>query len=788
MNEAQTRKDLIDPAIEKAGWTKANGCQVLVEQSAVEFAPGKVGKVHGKPLAADYVLTYRGRRLVVIEAKRDEVDASLGFDQAIKYGRLLGMTAAYATNGKEIYEMDLQTGGATPVKSFASPQEIWKRAFPNECGWRDTFTNEPFWFCAGKKVRYYQELAVNRVLDAVAEQKTRMLLTLATGTGKTFIAFQIAWKLMRTKWNLESAKNDGVKGTRSPRILFITYRNFLANQGLIDFSGFEEKACVRVTPEAVHKAGDKVPTNASVYFTIIDTFMVGEEGHEFFHQYDPNFFDFVIIDECHSGASNDEGRWRKVLEYFKSAYQLGMTATPKRDVNADTYKYFGKPVFEYSLQQGIEDGFLTPFRVMKAESTIDEYEYCEGDEVVAGEDEFDKDKTYVEKDFYHGRISIRARDEHRVDELMAKIDPMEKAIVFCYNQSHAAHIAAMINARQKIKDKTPDYCRRVTADDGAKGETILKQFQRHDKLFPVILTTSVKLSTGLDARNVRTIVLMRPVNSMVEFKQIVGRGTRLFDNKYYFTIFDFVNASTKFEDPDWDGPPVCPKCGNDPCTCKKPKKGGGGESKPCPVCGNLPCTCPKEDKTIKVKLGEKHAVQVKTDWQTLIMFGGKPISVDEFVKKVYGKISMFIDSAEALRTAWSNPKTRKVLLEKLADEGFDLERLKELQKLVESQDCDLLDVLEYVAFELPRVKRAARADAARETLATWVKNDNQIEFYNFVLDNYVKDGVDVFLAQDGLSKMIKVKYQTIPDAVKALGPIPSIQSGFIELQKNVYAA
>ena len=788
MNEAQTRKDLIDPAIEAAGWTKANGCQVLVEQSAVEFAPGKVGKVKSKPLAADYVLTYRGRRLVVIEAKRDELDASLGFDQAIKYGNLLGMTAAYATNGKEIYEMDLRTGGATPVKAFASPQEIWKRAFPNECGWRDTFTAEPFWFNAVKKVRYYQELAVNRVLDAVAERKKRMLLTLATGTGKTFIAFQIAWKLMRTRWNLESAKTDGVKGARSPRILFITYRNFLADQGLIDFGGFEDKACVRVTPETVHKAGDKVPTNASIYFTIIDTFMVGEEGHEFFRQYDPDFFDFVIVDECHSGASNDEGRWRKVLEYFKSAYQLGMTATPKRDVNGVTYKYFGKPVFEYSLQQGIEDGFLTPFRVMKAESTIDDYEYRDGDEVVAGEEEFDKTKTYEEKDFYHGRIKIRERDEHRVDELMAKIDPMEKAIVFCYNQSHAAHIAAMINARQKIENKTPDYCRRVTADDGAKGEAILKQFQRSDKLFPVVLTTSVKLSTGLDARNVRTIVLMRPINSMVEFKQIIGRGTRLFDRKYFFTIFDFVNASKKFEDPDWDGPPVCPKCGCDPCVCKKPKPRAGGGAKPCPVCGNLPCTCEKQDKTIVVKLGAEHAVQVSTSWQTLIMYNGKPVPVDEFVKRVYGKLAMFVDSADALRKAWSNPTSRQMLLDKLAEEGFDLDRLRELQKLVDSQDCDLLDVLEYVAFELPRKKRAARAAEARKTIPAWAANAKQVEFYNFVLDNYVADGVDVFLAADGLSKLVRVKYHTVPDAVRALGSLSAIHSGFVELQKRVYAA
>ena len=373
MNEAQTREDLINPAIRKAGWTTANGCQMLVEQSACEFAPGRVGKVRGKPLKADYILTYRGRRLVVVEAKSDEHQAIEGYEQALKYGKLLGMTAAYTTNGREILEVDLIKGGCEPVAEFPSPQEIWKRAFPNENGWRDAFNATPFWFDAVKKPRYYQELAVNRVLDAIAEQKQRILLTLATGTGKTFIAFQIAWRLFKAKWNLQAAKGNGKPVDRSPRILFLTDRNILANQGLIDFSGFADDALARVTPAAIHKRGDLVPKNATVFFTIYDTFMCGEKGKEFYRQYDADFFDLIIIDECHRGGAKDESTWRQVLDYFSAAYQLGMTATPKRDVNADTYKYFGRPVFEYSLQQGIEDGFLTPFRVQKATCTIDTY-------------------------------------------------------------------------------------------------------------------------------------------------------------------------------------------------------------------------------------------------------------------------------------------------------------------------------------------------------------------------------------------------------------------------------
>lgn len=788
MNESQTRLDLIDPAIRRAGWTAENDCRMLVEQSACEFAPGRVGKVRGKSLRADYILTHRGRRLVVVEAKSDECKAIEGYEQALKYGRLLGMVAAYATNGKEILEVDLTTGGTTEVAAFPSPQEIWKRAFPFENGWRDAFTGEPFWFDGVKKPRYYQELAVNRVLDALAAGQRRTLLTLATGTGKTFIAFQIAWKLVKTKWNLQSAESNGNPGVRTPRILFLTDRNILANQGLVDFSGFPDDALARVTPDAIHKRGDKVPTNATVFFTIYETFMCGEKGREFYRQYAPDFFDFIIIDECHRGGANDESAWRQVLDYFSTAFQLGMTATPKRDVNADTYKYFGRPVFEYSLQNGIEDGFLTPFRVEKATSTIDQYDYDECDTVVAGEEELDKEKTYEEKDFYRGHIRIRERDEERVKELLGKISPMDKTIIFCYNQPHAMEIMGMVNKFQKADPKTPDYCKRVTADDGDQGEQYLKEFQNNEKLLPVVLTTSQKLSTGVDARNVRNIVLMRPVNSMVEFKQIIGRGTRLYDNKYYFTIYDFVGASKKFEDADWDGPPE-PKEG------KGDKgdggdhgdNGDGGDGRICPVCGNKPCTCEKKDKTVVIRLGKGRSIQVKTGWETLIMYDGKMIPVEEFVRKVFAGVSSLVGSAEELRKAWSAQASRRKLLERLAENGFDIERLKELQKMTDSEDCDILDVLEYVAFEIPMKKRIERAQYARLGMTEWVESERHKEFYAFVLDDYEKSGMDTFTNEDALSSLIVTKYHSIKDGMAALGDIQTISEGFAALQRSVYA-
>ena len=748
MNEAQTRLNLIDPAIRAAGWTAENDCQVLVEQTV---APGRVGKVRGKPLRADYILCHRGRRLVVVEAKSDEHQAIEGYEQALKYGRMLGVQVAYATNGREILEIDLATGGANPVSEFPAPQELW--SFMGLGGGASSSRS-------------------------------------ATGTGKTFIAFQIAWKLFKARWNLQAAEGDGRPGARTPRILFITDRNILANQGLIDFSGFDEHALARVTPKAIHRRDDKVPTNATVFFTIYETLMQGEPGREFYRQYAPDFFDFIIIDECHRGGAKDESTWRQILEYFEPAYQLGMTATPKRDVNADTYRYFGRPVYEYSLLQGIEDGFLTPFRVQKATCTIDDYEYDDCDTVVAGEEELDKEKTYEERDFYRGRIRIRERDEERVRELLDKINPMDKTIIFCYNQPHAMEIMSMVNKFQKLAEKTPDYCRRVTANDGEEGERFLREFQNNEKQFPVVLTTSQKLSTGVDARNVRNIVLMRPVNSMVEFKQIVGRGTRLFDEKYYFTIYDFVGASDKFDDPDWDGSPVCPKCGCDPCVCKHGTKtgGGGGGAKPCPVCGNLPCTCEKEEKTVVIKLGKGRAIQVKTEWKSLIMYDGKMISVEEFVKKVFSKVTGLVGTAEKLRKAWSEQATRRDLLAKLAENGFEMERLKELQKLIDSEDCDLLDVLEYVAFEEPMKKRVERADAAKLNLSKWTGGESASEFYGFVLENYVRGGVEVFTREDALSQLIVTKYHTIPDATKALGNLKQISAGFAKLQKEVYAA
>nr|MCR5699078.1 DEAD/DEAH box helicase family protein [Treponemataceae bacterium] len=709
--------------------------------------------------------------------------------------------------------------------------------FPEKNDWRDKFNLEPFNRDGGKQPRYYQENAVNAVLDAISRKVDRILLTLATGTGKTYIAFQICWKLMQTRWNI--AENG-----RLPRILFLADRNILANQAFNAFGAFDQNALARITPKEIRKNGGKVPMGASIYFTIFQTMLCGSDGEdgeralraasepaegvakkgvsssergedlplqEYYKQYPQDFFDFIIIDECHRGGANDESEWRKLMEYFQPAYQLGLTATPKRTINGDTYKYFGEPVYQYSLKQGIEDGYLTPYRVKSCSNQIiDEYVYNEDDKIIQGEDLLDKEKTYTEADFYHGKIKIRERDELRVAEFLESANPEEKAIVFCATQNHAMQIRDMINSQAK---RGVNYCVRVTADDGAEGEEQLRKFQDNEKTIPTILTTSQKLSTGVDAQNVRNIVLMRPVPNMIEFKQIIGRGTRLFDDKYYFTIYDFVGAHKQFYDEEWDNPnpvcpicekypcecdkhPKCPVCGKWPCECKKtPRKCPiCGQSpcicppKPCPICGNLPCTCPKELIEIELSDGRKAKIKKDFQWEERVMYDGKLITLKEFADILVDKNTLpkFFSDAEDLRKQWQNPETRLALLEKMEHEGFSLDKLLKVQEMLNYEKCDLLDVLEYLAYNENPIEREKRVKIVLPEIVSHL-NKNQKEFVNFVLHQYIQRGYTE-LSMENLPELIKLKYGTSNDAKAVLGSIPEIRNIFIDFQKELYSA
>ena len=793
MNEAETRAEVIDPKLKACGWGVVEDSKILRERDVCKITDGRiqVGGGRKKPLIADYILVYKGIKLAVVEAKSDELEVGEGVAQAKQYASKLNLETTYSTNGKEIYQICMKTCAEGLVTNFLSPQELWDKTYTDQNDWRDKFTNIPFEDKSGTwQLRYYQEIAIKNTLEAVAQNRDRILLTLATGTGKTAIAFQIAWKLFQTRWNL---KRDG---QRRPRILFLADRNFLADQAFNAFSAFPEDAMVRIKPKDIRKKG-KVPTNGSIFFTIFQSFMSGADKdgkpEPYFGEYPKDYFDFVVIDECHRGGANDEGNWRGILEYFSPAVQLGLTATPKRNDNIDTYKYFGEPVYIYSLKEGINDGFLTPFKVKRIQTTLDDYIYTSDDNIIEGE--IEEGKIYEEPDF-NKIIEIKEREAKRVQIYMNEANQNEKTIIFCATQIHAAAVRDLVNQYKKSKD--PNYCVRVTANDGEIGEQFLREFQDNEKTIPTVLTTSQKLSTGVDARNIRNIVLMRPVNSMIEFKQIVGRGTRLFDGKEFFTIYDFVDAYHHFQDDGWDGealpcevcgkivcecigtpspePQPCKVCGQRPCICEKESP------QPCEKCGERPCVCIKKVK-IKLKDGKEREIQhmIATSFWSA---DGRPISAEEFLESLYGELPNFFKDEEELRRIWSVPATRKSFLEKLEEAGYGKDELSNLQKLINAEKSDLFDVLEYVSFAIKPITREERVVNASSQIFGSM-DDKQKDFLSFVLSKYIETGVSE-LDQDKLPSLLELKYQSITDAAEALGGVEIIKNTFIEFQKYLY--
>ena len=781
MNEAETRADHIDPALRAAGWGVVEGSRILREKQC-EITPGRLlgGGKRAKAEIADYVLVYRNTKLATIEAKAWDKPYTEGVGQAKSYSTKLAVRFAYATNGQKIYCIDMATGAEGDVTQYPSPDELWDKTFTEadaaNAVWRDRFAAIPFEDQGGTwQGRYYQDIAITRVLESIAAGRDRILLTLATGTGKTFIAFQLAWKLFQSRWNLKDWQ-AGTEPTRRPRVLFLADRNTLADQAYNAFSAFENTSpgsLVRIAPDEIRRTG-RVPKNGNVFFTIFQTFMSGPGDTPYFGEYPPDFFDFIVVDECHRGGANDEGNWRSILDYFAPAVQLGLTATPKRKLNADTYAYFGEPVFVYSLKEGINDGFLTPFKVKQIATTLDDYTYTPDDAVVAGE--VVAGKRYVESDF-NKIIVIPEREAYRVKLLMGMINQREKTIVFCATQPHALMVRDLINQNKTSTD--PMYCVRVTADDGARGDEALRAFQDNEKTIPTILTTSQKLSTGVDARNVRNIVLMRPVGSMIEFKQIIGRGTRLFDGKDYFTIYDFVRAHHHFSDREWDGEPIEPE----------PPRGGGrgsGEPEPEPPGpGPLPEPQPLPIKLV-VKLADGKARQIQSMTATTFWSAdGTPMSAAQFLESLYGVLPEFFKDEDDLRALWSSPETRKALLAGLAEKGFGKEPLAEMQKAIEAENSDLFDVLTYVAFAAAPETRAKRADQARAE-AHQRFSDRQQAFIDFVLSQYVSQGVDE-LDSDKLTPLLRLKYNNaIADAVADLGGTAQIRTMFTGFQRYLY--
>jgi len=778
MNEAETRRKLIDPKLYKAGWEKVEESFI---RTAFKINNGEIkpGNVRASYDEADYVLIYKNRKLAVIEAKKDELPVSDGVGQAKAYAQKLKICTTYSTNGHKIYEINYSKNekgemfitSEGEIDKFPSPEELWTKTFKNRNEWSSKFDATNFKSFKGiREPRYYQEIAINNALDAIANKQQRILLTLATGTGKTVIAFHIAWKLFQSKWNKQ---RDGI---RSPRILFLADRNILANQAFTSFSAFDENALVRINPSDVRDMGH-VPTNGAIFFTIFQSFMSGPKKEPYYGQYPADFFDLVIIDECHRGGANDEGNWRGILKYFSTAVQIGLTATPKRKFNADTYDYFGEPIYTYSLKEGIRDGFLTPFKVKRIQTTMDEYVYTGDDDILAGEDEIVKGEVFKEKDF-NKTIIIKGRERKRVQLILESINTKEKTLVFCASIPHARMVRDLIN--QVSVNPPADYCVSVTSKDGTIGDTHLRTFQDNEKTLPTILTTSQKLSTGVDALNIRNIVLMRPVNNMIEFKQIIGRGTRLFEDKFYFTVVDFVGASRNFSDPEWDGEPLEPeepiKREKDVDGDDKSKDGEEDEGEK-----NLP----SKEKII-IKLAEGKELMIKSMSTYLFYFQGEHVTAEEFIKKLFNTIVLptIFKNEDELRRMWSSPITRNELIKKLEDNGFSKPDLKQIQTLIEAEDSDIFDVLEHIAYSKKPIPRTTRVTNAESEIHKNL-NDNQKEFIDFVLSRYVEGGVEE-LDIDRLGSLIEIKYSGLYDGLKVLGNIDEIRKTFINFQKHLY--
>ena len=757
LNEANTRKQLIDRALELVGWKDEYlNCEYVFTDGKKTPGGGK-----GKQCSVDYLLQYNNTNVGLIEAKREGLPITEGLQQAQDYGGKLGVRYVYSTNGRGIFEYDMDLDTGQQIDSFPTPEELYQRVQGTNPQ-KVKMLKEPLVQEGIMIPRYYQKLAVQRAIGAIADGKKRVLLTLATGTGKTFIAYQIVRKLLNLKWRVDGKEQQ-------PKVLFLADRNILVDQAINTFNSIE-KQIVKVDGKEIRRRNGVVPSSSNVYFAIYQAITGGADNDEileYYKQYPKDFFDIIVVDECHRGSANDEGSWRRVLEHFEDAVHLGLTATPKRDDNVDTYNYFGKPVYEYSLKEGINDGFLTPYKVKRVRTNLDEYVFKSGDNVKQGELE----KLQYDQNEFNRTIIIPERIDKIAQSILDLINPMDKSIVFCVDQEHALRMRDAINRHKTVRDM--DYCVRVTSDEGQRGKEKLEQFQDNDKDIPVILTSSQMLTTGVDARNVRNIVLVRNINSMVEFKQIIGRGTRIFDGKDYFTIIDYTGATNNFYDEEWDGTPEAP------------------EIPPKPEKRTLPSPPkPKKKEKVIVKLAQGRKVEIIDIDTRYVGADGTPLNAEEFLKQLVGSLPSLYKDVEQLRTIWANPSERTLLFAELEKAGFGASNLKDLKLMMSADDSDIFDVLAYLSFNTPmktRKERVSRVNGNEQIFAVY-SDYKAIDFLKFVLRRYEADGVEE-LGEDKIGDLIKLsELGSIQDAKNVFGGLPQLKQAYYQLQENIYQA
>ena len=772
-SESDTRVKLIDPKIKESSWSENN----IVREYYFTDGRKLIGNKRGKRYFVDYLLTYKNTNLAIIEAKAQTKDPLDGLQQSINYAQKLKIDFVYATNGDKIYEHSLIEGSGRWVENYPTPDELFNKKFGQIDTKKEQTITCPFHIEGNMKPRFYQQIAVQKSIEAIASGKDRILLTLATGTGKTYIAFQIVYRLFASKWS-----KDG--SDRRPKILFLADRNVLADQAYNTFNPLE-KEIIRLNGKEIKKRGGKVPTNANIFFAIYQSIAenknrvietTDEESEDdvtaYYKQYPSNFFDLIIIDECHRGSANDESSWKDILNHFSSAVHLGLTATPKRDDNGDTYKYFGDPIYEYSLKDGINDGFLTPYKVKRIKTNIDEYKFDPND-IITGE----LDKQIIELEKFEREVIIPKRTELIAKTILENINPMDKTIIFCVNQKHASDMKIAIDKFKSVKDN--NYCVRVTSDEGDVGRNFLEDFQNNDKDIPAIITSSKMLTTGVDAKNVRNVVLTAPIKSMTEFKQIIGRGTRVFEGKDFFTIIDFVGATNLFYDDRWDGvaepidepkPPKPTDSGNG----EDGTTGGGGEIEP-----PIP---PKEKVTIDIKGKKLKVINIET---TYVGDDGRPLKTDEYLELLIGILGKFYNDEQGLRDIWSNPAHRKDLLNRLKEINIDESQLEDLKEIFEAVNSDIYDVLAHLSFNLDIKTRNERAIAVENSnFIEKYHNEKAKDFIEFILEKYIKYGFKE-LEENKLSTLIEQSGFDRRELMASFGDF-KIRDEYFELQKEIY--
>jgi type I restriction enzyme, R subunit len=793
MNEADTCRKYVVPKLQVAGWE--NEPHSLTEQKS--FTDGRIFVVGSKARRqpqkrADYLLRYtRDLPIAVVEAKAAYKSPGDGLQQAKDYAAILGLKFAYATNGHGIVEFDFITGLERELPDFPSPADLWGRLRGGE-----KLTEEaadrlltPGYSVLGKAARYYQEIAINRVVQAIAQGQRRVLLTMATGTGKTFVAFQICWKLWSARWNRTGDH-------RKPRILFLADRNILVDEPYAKmFAPFGDA-------RAKIEGGNAVKSR-EMYFSIYQALAADERRPGLYKEYAGDFFDLIIIDECHRGSARDESSWREILEYFEPAYQLGMTATPLREDNRDTYAYFGDAIFQYSLKQGINDGFLAPYRVHRVITTYD----AAGWRPSAGEtDRLGReipDREYTTKDFERV-VALRARTEAiaaHLTEFLKSTDRFGKTIVFCVDQEHADDMRRLLsNMNADIVQRHADYVCRVTADDGDVGRGHLSRFQELETQTPTILTTSQLLTTGVDAPTVKNVVLVRVVGSMSEFKQIIGRGTRVRDDygKLFFNILDYTgSATTLFADPDFDG---------DPARVSEEEIDDHGKRKPETYKAHEPAALPVSERpALPYGAGgglgadddsdgeprkfyfDGGQVQVAAHLVYELDPEGRQLRVVQFTDYTAERVRNLFATAAELREAWADPEKRSDIIERLAERGIDFD---ELIKVTGQPDADPFDLLCHVAYSAPLRTRRERADRVRKERQSFLDKHAGMarQILEELLEKYAEHGTAQFVLPDVLQVPPISEHGNVMEIARHFGGADKLREAIHELQTLLYAA